>query len=420
MKRVFTPLTQVVMALCLSTTAQLAQSQDDPEMIWAKVKATNQFQRSVIANSGVVVEHVADDYVTVAGLQTEINQIKKKFEVEVSFPLKKNMLDYPGRDARFHNYDELMAAVKSLAQNNPDIVKVTEIGRSIEGRPIVNIKITEDAARSTQSKPAIIFMGGHHAREHLSVELPLMLAQYIVAKYRNGIQQAENTLANREIHIIPIVNPDGSEYDIQDGNYKYWRKNRRRNANGSYGVDLNRNYSFRWGTGGSSRSGSSDTFMGPKPFSEPETQAIQRFVSQQKNATMLVSFHTFSELILFPWGHSTSRISNQRDFEAHKRIATQMSEWNGYRPMQASQLYVASGITSDWAYGDQNLFAFTFELDPKSRFEGGFYPGASKIDVVFQKNLRPCLYMIGLADNPYKVLQNPSQRFGLRNSNILE
>ena len=88
--------------------------------------------------------------------------------------------------------------------------------------------------------------------------------------------------------------------------------------------------------------------------------------------------------------------------------------------MQASQLYVASGITSDWAYGDQNLFAFTFELDPKSRFEGGFYPGASKIDVVFQKNLRPCLYMIGLADNPYKVLQNPSQRFGLRNSNILE
>ena len=313
-----------------------------------------------------------------------------------------------------------MAAVKSLAQNNPDIVKVTEIGRSIEGRPIVNIKITEDAARNTQSKPAIIFMGGHHAREHLSVELPLMLAQYIVAKYRNGIQQAENTLANREIHIIPIVNPDGSEYDIQDGNYKYWRKNRRRNANGSYGVDLNRNYGFRWGTGGSSRSGSSDTFMGPKPFSEPETQAIQRFVSQQKNATMLVSFHTFSELILFPWGHSTSRISNQRDFEAHKRIATQMSEWNGYRPMQASQLYVASGITSDWAYGDQNLFAFTFELDPKSRFEGGFYPGASKIDVVFQKNLRPCLYMIGLADNPYKVLQNPSQRFGLRNSNILE
>ena len=177
MKRVFTPLTQVVMALCLSTTAQSAQSQDDPEMIWAKVKATNQFQRSVIANSGVVVEHVADDYVTVAGLQTEINQIKKKFDVEVSFPLKKNMLDYPGRDARFHNYDELMAAVKSLAQNNPDIVKVTEIGRSIEGRPIVNIKITEDAARNTQSKPAIIFMGGHHAREHLSVELPLMLAQ---------------------------------------------------------------------------------------------------------------------------------------------------------------------------------------------------------------------------------------------------
>jgi carboxypeptidase T len=259
-------------------------------------------------------------------------------------------------------------------------------------------------------------MGGHHAREHISVEMPLMLAQNLVRRYRAGDARIVRMIESREISIIPAVNPDGLEFDIAGDRYKMWRKNRRHNGGSSYGVDLNRNYGFMWGTGGSSSSPNSDTYKGPQPFSEPETRAIRDFVLARNNLTTLLSFHTFSELILYPWGHKYEKIEDEKSFNVHRTMAQQMARWNGYQPQQSSELYIASGDTVDWSFGERGLVSFTFELDPKSIWDGGFYPGQDRIDVVFQKNWEPCLYLIENANNPYQVTTPTHQRFGLQSA----
>jgi carboxypeptidase T len=87
-------------------------------------------------------------------------------------------------------------------------------------------------------------------------------------------------------------------------------------------------------------------------------------------------------------------------------MARTMASWNKYTPQQASDLYIASGDTTDWAYGELGIFAFTFELSPKSMWDGGFYPGQGVIDRVFNDNLRPLLYMLDVADDPYRVVGN--------------
>ena len=288
-------------------------------------------------------------------------------------------------------------------------MRVDSIGKSVEGREIFRMRIGTD---SLDQKPGVVFMGGHHAREHVSIEMPLLLAKHLLENYATDTE-IRRLVDGRDIHIIPMVNPDGAEYDINDGNYKWWRKNRTTNANRTYGVDLNRNYGFNWGQGGASADPDSETFRGPAAFSEPETQAIKAFVDGQANLTTLLTFHTFSELILYPWGYTYDGIENARDRQVFEKMAQTMAQWNGYTPQQSSDLYITSGDTTDWAYGTHGIFAFTFELDPTSMWDGGFYPGQDKIPVVFQKNLKPALYLIEHAGNPYEVLDSTPQAYGL-------
>jgi carboxypeptidase T len=114
-------------------------------------------------------------------------------------------------------------------------------------------------------------------------------------------------------------------------------------------------------------------------------------------------------LILYPWGHKYESIENQKDLMVHKTMAEKMSKWNKYTPQQSSDLYIASGDTTDWAYGQHKIISFTFELDPRNQFGGGgFYPGQDVIPVVFKKNLEPALFLLEYADNPYRVLENPT------------
>jgi carboxypeptidase T len=235
-------------------------------------------------------------------------------------------------------------------------------------------------------------MGNHHAREHLSLEIPLMLIHFLLNNREDP--KIKNLLETRDLWFVPMVNPDGAEFDIATGKYKWWRKNRRNNGDGSFGVDLNRNYGFKWGTGGSDTDTSSDVYMGKEPFSEPETQTIRDFVEAHLNAKVLLTFHTYSELVLYPWGNTYDDVGNAKDLAVFKKMATTMAAWNRYKPQQSSDLYIASGDTTDWAYGTHGIFAFTFELSPRDMSGGGFYPGAKVIEGVFQKNIEPALYLI--------------------------
>lgn len=381
-----------------------AESVDSTQYM-LKVRAKDKFERSVVANTGASIERVGEDWVLAIANLEEKNQLEKLGWVEHASVLTSTM-DFPDQDRDFHNYTEVKAALDELVSQYPDLMRLGSIGMTHQGRDIWSLRISTNPDFS-ENKPAVLFLGGHHAREHLSVEVPLRFVQWLMSEYKKGNPRAVRYVETREIHLIPMVNPDGLEYDIEGGRYKTWRKNRRVNRDGTYGVDLNRNYGYQWGTGGSSNSPNSETYMGPQAFSEPETQAIKLYIETHKNISILLSFHTFSELILYPWGWSNGSISEARDKAVHEKMARKMATWNKYTPEQSSDLYIASGDLTDWAYGTQKVISFTFELDPANQWgSGGFYPGQGVIQGVVQKNIEPCMYLLEYADNPYRSLDD--------------
>lgn len=393
-------------SLFLSATAKSV----DTNIYWMKIPAITKEERTLIANTGVSIELVQEDYVIATGNIEERNLLAKMGLLEVEFPLV-DAMDFPEQDAAFHNYSEMLGKLQSLHNSNREITSLTSIGKTIEGRDIWAFRISGQLANA-QNLPASIFMGGHHAREHLSIELPIYYIEYLLQEYNSGNTRIRGLVDNRDIHIIPMVNPDGAEFDISTGRYKSWRKNRSANSNGSFGVDLNRNYGFGWGGGGASTNPNSETYRGTAAFSENESLAIKNYVETHTNITILLSFHTFSELILYPWGHVYESIGNARDKMVHEEMAKTMARWNGYTPQQSSKLYIASGDTTDWSYGEHRIISFTFELDPKDMWRGGgFYPGAGIIPSVQRKNLEPVLYLIEHSANPYRVIDQKNDSF---------
>lgn len=371
------------------------------DLYWLELKAATLSERTALANQGYDIVSVESDRVVALVDETKLAQAHASGLLLARYKELLSPFDFPSKDQDFHNFAELTTKLETLAQNNPSIVTLSSIGQSVEGRDLWSVRISN----LSEGAPAAVFMGGHHAREHVSVEIPLRLAEYLVSEYNKKNPRIVSLLNTFEVHIIPAVNPDGKEFDISTGTYKHWRKNRARNATGNnYGVDLNRNYGFGWGGAGASGSSYDDTYRGPAAFSEPETQAVKKFIESHENVTTLLSYHTFSKLVLWPWGHLEGEVSNKDDLTVFKRAGEKMAKWNGYKPMKSGDLYLASGDTCDWAYGERGIFAFTFELDPENYFQGGFYPGQGVLDSVFQKNLEPALYLIELSDNPYKIL----------------
>lgn len=397
-----------LVAVLIFLTAMPAAISEDQIQYWVKVKASDAFERSLIADTGASIESVFEDYVLAFASTASLRDLEKLGGVLQATPALQ-AFDFPKADEAYHNYFELEDALFNLAGQYPQISKLQSLGTTVEGRAIWALRISGDLQTASQ-RPGIFFVGGHHAREHLSVEVPLMLAEHLLKSYVASDARIRKLLDSRDIHIVPALNADGLEYDIASGKYQYWRKNRRSNGDRTFGVDLNRNYGFQWGTGGSSKRTSDETYMGPSAFSEPESQAIKKFIEQNANINVVLSFHTFSELILYPWGHKNSPISETVDQRTHVELAKKMSQWNGYTPQSSSDLYIASGDLTDWTYGAHKIVSFTFELDPKGGFSrDGFYPGAAVIPQVFKKNLEPALFLIDYADDPRRILKSPMQ-----------
>ncbi len=208
-----------------------------------------------------------------------------------------------GINGAYHSTLEMETDMRLLERDHPGRALVVEIGESLEGRKILALKISDNAARS-EAEPAVLFLGCHHAREWISVEVPFLFGRYLLEHYDLD-QEVRDLVDASEIWIVPIVNPDGLEYSIHV--YRYWRKNRRANADGTFGVDINRNYGYRWGYDdiGSSGNPASEVFRGPAPFSEPETAAV-RGLFTGRDFRAVVSYHSYSRVILYPWGYTAA------------------------------------------------------------------------------------------------------------------
>jgi carboxypeptidase T len=408
----------VVFVLLLSLAIPaIAQDPQSLEQRFIQTDAQTRESRTLATNLGMSIEFVRSDSSwgfadakTIAKLEENGIRVIGNFDRKIGRAGHEGGERFPGEDERFHDYTELKAELFRMEKENPEVAKVHVIGSSYEGREIYALQLNTNhrARRKARSnKPGAIYLGAHHAREHLSTEIPLLFADYLLKNKRDPKISA--LLESRDVWIVPLVNPDGSEYDISDDRYHLWRKNRRPNDDGTFGTDLNRNYGYRWGGAGASGEPNSDIFRGPKPFSEPETQAIKKFVEDRGNAKVLLSFHTYSELILYPWGYRFESIDRKKDLEVFETMAKTMAQWNLYKPQQSSDLYITSGDTTDWAYGEHGIFAFTFELSPATIFEGGFYPGQAAIDPTFAANLKPALYLLEMADDPYRAVSQDSQ-----------
>lgn len=376
------------------------------------VDASTKEERTVITSLGIAIEETHEKFVVGMGREEQIQELKQKgFKFSVrSFPAF--LLDFPPHDSDYHNLSELEEELILLEKTYPSIAKLFVIGKSVEGRNLYMMRITASEYRTNQ-KPGIVFLGTHHAREHLSTEVPFFLMKYLMENYGKDAKLTQ-LIKEREIWIMPMVNPDGADYDIGGTKYRYWRKNRQhKDANYVHGVDLNRNYGFKWGGDGSSSNMNSEIYRGSEPFSEPETKAIKTFIESHQNITTLLTYHTFSELILYPWGHKYDDIEDSKALKVHQTMAQTMAQMTGYTPEPSSDLYLVSGDTTDWAFGEHGIISFTFELSPASWSEGNFYLPAEKIQEVVKNNLMPAMYLIEYADDPYRVLSElrPQQFF---------
>jgi carboxypeptidase T len=309
-----------------------------------------------------------------------------------------------GGNGDYHSYTELETDLFALERKYPLIAKVFDIGDTLEKRDIYALKISDNVSFE-EEEAEVLFLGGHHAREWISVEVPYLLGKYLLENYQTDAD-VKRLVDSSEIWIVPLVNPDGLEYSIHV--YRYWRKNRRDNGQGYFGVDLNRNYGFKWGIDdvGSSAASAAQDFRGKAAFSEPETQAV-RDLFLRKDFRALISYHSFSQTILYPWGYSDTAAS---DKDAQLReIGTEMArrikdvDDRSYELGQAGKLlYVTNGDLTDWAHATSGIPAYTIELPPIDELGGGFFNRISDIDPIFRENLPAMLYLVETAVLAYR------------------
>jgi len=312
-----------------------------------------------------------------------------------------------GINGAYHSALELETDLRILERDHPGLAVVEEIGRSLEGRRILALKISDNAA-SSEGEPALLALGCHHAREWISVEVPYLFGKYLLEHY-DADADVRALVDASEIWIVPLVNPDGLEYSIHV--YRYWRKNRRANADGTFGVDVNRNYGFAWGydNDGSSGYPGSDVYRGASAFSEPETAAVRDLFTQaSSDFRALVSLHSYGQDILFPWGYTTAPAA---DNAALGTLAASLAglieavQGTVYTSGQASTaLYLTNGDTVDWAYSLRGAPAFTIELPPVDIDHGGFFNDEAAIGAIFTETLPALLALARYAvDHPLPV-----------------
>ena len=373
--------------------------------------------RSAIARTGAGIFEVGRDYVLVEATESEAGALRRQGLKLAPFEMPTDFLKiFPAADSSYHDYAEMVAELQQAASDHPAIFSLFSIGLTQEGRTVWAGKISDNVGVD-EDEPEVLFTHHQHAREHLTVEMALYTLKMLTDEYGTD-PQITNLVDNREIWIVFDMNPDGGEYDIATGTYSSWRKNRQPNAGTSaIGTDLNRNFGYRFGCcGGSSGSPSSDTYRGAAGFSAPETAVLRDFVNSRviggkQQITSHIDFHTYGELVMWPYGYTSTDVPadmTQDDHDVFAAIGQTMAASNGYTPQQLYDLYVTDGTICDWLYGVHRIFSYTFEMYPVSS-SPGFYPPDEVIPTQTARNRAAVLYLLEQAACPYAVIGKQAQ-----------
>lgn len=319
---------------------------------------------------------------------------------------------FPSFAACYRTYATAVTQLQNWADMYPDLTELIDAGPSWQtaqgqaSRRLWTLRITNEDNR--EPKPKLLLVALHHAREIITPEVVLNLAELLLTSYG---ENADHTwiVDNREIWLMPFANPDGH---IHAENGVDWRKNTNDSEStcqggsppNSFGIDLNRNYDYKWGTIGASSNPCFLTYRGAAGFSEPETQAIRDLV-QAEQVDLVISLHSYSDLVLYPWGYTYSA---PPDVVGLRDVATVLASFNGYIPQQSSDLYPTSGDTCDWAYGAEGVPCLTFEIGGAE--DGYFWPNCKMQQEQWVENRDALLHAIKLADAPYEMARAPVVR----------
>lgn len=305
----------------------------------------------------------------------------------------------------FLTLTELEAEFNAMQTLYPLLISAwIQIGTSVEGRPIWAVKISRNP-QDDEDEPRVLYTAMHHAREPQGMMVLLHTMWYLLEQYGINSDVTE-ILDHRELYFVPVVNPDGYYYNeaTAPAGGGLWRKNRRRNANGTFGVDLNRNYGFAWGADntGSSPQPDYETFRGTAPFSEPETQAVRDFCLQKK-FSLALNYHTFGDVLIHPWGYSAQQTPDSSTF---RRLADIITARNYYAVGTGLETlgYRTNGDSDDWMYGDTLTKPVIFAMTPEvGGDDDGFWPAPTRILPLAEAHLEANLRAAELAGDYYRI-----------------
>lgn len=317
-------------------------------------------------------------------------------ETEIKANLRSGGRDIPG----YRTYDEMLAEINQLAAIYPSLLQVQSIGsgwaklyaqQGIEAyedyaNDIWALKLSDNVEQE-EDEPQYLFVGAHHAREPISVEMCMGIVYHLLENYGSD-PRVTAIMDNSEIWVVPLLNPDGHKI-VLDQTEVMWRKNLNdnngnqqidlsSNGNGNDGADINRNYSHMWGNVSSTDNPYDSVYHGAYPFSEPESVALREFVLS-KHFVASISYHSYGRYVLYPFGYAHNL--SGPDAEEQGLLAQQMAQLTGYTGMPSYQLYPVSGSCEDWMYGVAGSFAYTVEMANQ------FIPSADQAALLVQEQI---------------------------------
>ncbi len=282
----------------------------------------------------------------------------------------------------YHTYQEMLDQLDSMASFYPNIFKakepITTAYTTHEGRPIYWVKIS-DNPNIDENEPEALYTALHHAREPNSLSQMIFYLWYLLENYETS-EEVKYLVDNVEMYFVPCINPDGYAYNetTNPNGGGLWRKNRRDNGDGTFGVDLNRNYPFQWGfnNDGSSPNPADETYRGPSPGSEPEVQMIMEFCNAH-NFRIALNYHTHGNILIYPWGYIDGPSPDDGTF---KGFAAAMVDENKFLAGYGSETlgYTVNGDSDDWMYGEQDSKEKIFSMTPE--VGSAFWPSQNQID----------------------------------------
>ncbi len=350
---------------------------------------------------------------------TKVEDPAKLYPQRASSLSSSSMPGIPGYSC-YPTVEETQSDIEQLVTQYPQFASIEDIGNSWQkqagngGYDLNVLKLTN--GQVTGEKPKLFIHAAMHAREYATSPLVLQFAKNLLNEYSTDAD-TQWILDRHEIHLLLHMNPDGRK-KAETG--LSWRKNVNSNYCGSnseaIGADLNRNFSWAWNTvdGGSSGNQCSDLFRGPTPASEPETQAVETYVrnlfgdhrgpnrndaAPDTTQGLHIDVHSYSELVLFPWGDTNTLAPNG---VAMRSLGRKLARYNGYMPMQSVGLYPTDGTSDNLSYGELGIPHMTFELGT------AFFQSCSIYnEKVLPDNLKALKYAAKIVEAPYLMPSGP-------------